>query len=131
MLTNSQRLDRTFAALADPTRRAIIGRLARGPASVGELARPFPVSRPPNSPHLPLLGRCPPVRLVFPWDWEEPASRVGDTVVTVEFKDAGGDRTEVVLTHERFTDPARMGRHQEGSTDLLNLLQRHVGGIRP
>ncbi len=73
----------------------------------------------------------PPVRLVFTWDWEEPAIRVGDTVVTVEFTDAVGDRTEVVLTHERFTDPARMGRHQEGWTDLLNLLQRHVGGIRP
>ncbi|HEU0092681.1 MAG TPA: SRPBCC domain-containing protein [Vicinamibacteria bacterium] len=73
----------------------------------------------------------PPVRLVFTWDWEEPAIRVGDTVVTVEFEDAVGDRTEVVLTHERFTDPARMGRHQEGWTDLLNLLQRHVGGIRP
>jgi uncharacterized protein YndB with AHSA1/START domain len=73
----------------------------------------------------------PPVRLVFTWDWEEPASRVGDTVVTVEFKDAGGDKTEVVLTHERFADPARMGRHQEGWTALFNLLERHVGGIRP
>ncbi len=41
------------------------------------------------------------------------------------------DGRKHVLTHERFTDPARMGRHQEGWTDLLNLLQRHVGGIRP
>jgi hypothetical protein len=49
----------------------------------------------------------------------------------VEFKDAGGDKTEVVLTHERFADPARMGRHQEGWTALFNLLERHVGGIRP
>src|SRR5216683_4444368 len=58
MLTNSQRLDRTFAALADPTRRAIIGRLARGPASVGELARPFRVSRPAISQHLRVLERA-------------------------------------------------------------------------
>ena len=45
-LTNSQQLDRTFGALADRTRRAIIGGLARGDATVGELARPFRVSRP-------------------------------------------------------------------------------------
>jgi uncharacterized protein YndB with AHSA1/START domain len=68
-----------------------------------------------------------PVRLVFTWDWEDPASRVGDTIVTVEFKDMGGRRTEVVLTHERFADPARMGRHREGWTELFNLLERHVG----
>jgi uncharacterized protein YndB with AHSA1/START domain len=35
-----------------------------------------------------------PVRLVFTWDWEEPTNRVGDTVVSVEFKDAGSNRTE-------------------------------------
>ncbi|HEY2262652.1 MAG TPA: helix-turn-helix domain-containing protein, partial [Streptosporangiaceae bacterium] len=37
-------LSRTFAALADPTRRAMLARLARGPASVGELAEPFDMS---------------------------------------------------------------------------------------
>lgn len=45
-------LDRTFAALADPTRRAILARLALGPASVGELARPFDISLPAISRHL-------------------------------------------------------------------------------
>jgi DNA-binding transcriptional ArsR family regulator len=45
-------LDATFAALADPTRRAILARLARGEASVGELARPFQVSLPAISKHL-------------------------------------------------------------------------------
>jgi uncharacterized protein YndB with AHSA1/START domain len=68
-----------------------------------------------------------PVRLVFTWEWEDPTHRVGDTVVTVEFKDAGGDRTEVVLTHEGFVDEARMGRHQQGWIELLNLLERVVG----
>ena len=68
-----------------------------------------------------------PVRLVFTWKWEDPTHRVGDTVVTVEFKDAGGDRTEVVLTHEDFVDEARMGRHQQGWIELLNLLERFVG----
>ncbi|MBM3488576.1 MAG: winged helix-turn-helix transcriptional regulator [Alphaproteobacteria bacterium] len=48
-------LDATFAALADPTRRAILDRLARGPATVGELARPFTMSQPAISRHLKVL----------------------------------------------------------------------------
>ncbi len=49
-------LDRTFGALADPTRRAILIRLARGPASVGELAAPFALSLPAISRHLKVLA---------------------------------------------------------------------------
>jgi len=67
-----------------------------------------------------------PIRLIFTWDWGEPASSVGDTLVSVEFKDAGGNRTEVVVTHERFADPARRGRHKQGWTELLTLLERAV-----
>jgi len=67
-----------------------------------------------------------PTRLVFTWDWEDPAVRVGETLVTVEFKNAGGDRTQVTVTHERFADAARMGRHEQGWTQLLNLLDRSV-----
>lgn len=48
-------LDSTFAALADPTRRAIIARLALGECTVGELGRPFPISAPAISKHLRLL----------------------------------------------------------------------------
>lgn len=55
MVTNDSRLDHTFAALADPTRRAILARLAAGEATVGELARPFDVSRPAISKHLRVL----------------------------------------------------------------------------
>jgi DNA-binding transcriptional ArsR family regulator len=58
MVTNSRKLDRTFAALSDPTRRAILARLARGEATVGELARPFRVSRPAISKHLRVLERA-------------------------------------------------------------------------
>src|SRR5207253_1144291 len=47
----SARLDATFAALADPTRRAILARLATGEASVTELARPFAMSQPAISKH--------------------------------------------------------------------------------
>jgi DNA-binding transcriptional ArsR family regulator len=46
------RLDATFAALADPTRRAILARLASGEASVTELAQPFAMSQPAISKHL-------------------------------------------------------------------------------
>ena len=48
-------LDRAFAALADPTRRAIVARLARGEAGVLDLAAPFPVSQPAISKHLKVL----------------------------------------------------------------------------
>lgn len=51
-------LDATFAALADPTRRAILARLASGEASVAELAKPFAMSQPAISKHLKVLERA-------------------------------------------------------------------------
>jgi DNA-binding transcriptional ArsR family regulator len=51
----ASRLDATFGALADPTRRAILARLAQGEASVGELAAPFDISQPAISRHLKVL----------------------------------------------------------------------------
>src|SRR6266699_2087639 len=54
----THRLDTVFAALADPTRRAIIARLARGEASVMELAEPFAISQPAISKHLKVLERA-------------------------------------------------------------------------
>ena len=50
-------LDHTFSALADPTRRAILARLAKGEASVMELAKPFAMSQPAISKHLKVLER--------------------------------------------------------------------------
>ena len=55
---SAARLDATFAALADPTRRAILARLATGEASVRELAEPFAVSQPAISRHLKVLERA-------------------------------------------------------------------------
>jgi DNA-binding transcriptional ArsR family regulator len=55
---SSHRLDATFAALADPTRRAILSRLASGEASVMELAEPFKMSQPAISKHLKVLERA-------------------------------------------------------------------------
>ena len=54
----SGQLDATFAALADPTRRAILARLASGEASVLELAKPFDMSQPAISKHLKVLERA-------------------------------------------------------------------------
>jgi DNA-binding transcriptional ArsR family regulator len=54
----SDLLDATFAALADPTRRAILARLASGEATVTELAAPFTMSQPAISKHLKVLERA-------------------------------------------------------------------------
>ena len=54
----SDALDATFLALADPTRRAILARLARGEASVSEQAEPFAISQPAISKHLKVLERA-------------------------------------------------------------------------
>ena len=57
-MTSSDRLDATFAALADPTRRAILARLASSEASVMELTEPFAMSQPAISKHLKVLERA-------------------------------------------------------------------------
>jgi DNA-binding transcriptional ArsR family regulator len=56
--SRSQCLDAVFAALADPTRRAILSRLAAGEASVNEIAAPFEMSQPAVSKHLKVLERA-------------------------------------------------------------------------
>jgi DNA-binding transcriptional ArsR family regulator len=57
-MSTTETLDRTFAALADPTRRAILARLTSGQASVTELAAPFAMSLPAVSKHLKVLERA-------------------------------------------------------------------------
>ena len=57
-MSPSEQLDATFIALADPTRRAILARLATGEASVAELAKPFAMSQPAVSKHLKMLERA-------------------------------------------------------------------------
>lgn len=57
-MSAADRLNATFHALADPTRRAIVARLAQGEASVAELAAPFAMSQPAISKHLKVLERA-------------------------------------------------------------------------
>jgi DNA-binding transcriptional ArsR family regulator len=58
MPNQSADLTRVFHALADPTRRAVLERLSRGPAAMTELARPFPMALPSFSQHLGVLEAC-------------------------------------------------------------------------
>jgi DNA-binding transcriptional ArsR family regulator len=58
MIERSDSIDGIFHALADPTRRALIQHLSRGPAAVSELARPLPISLAAVSQHLQLLENC-------------------------------------------------------------------------
>jgi uncharacterized protein YndB with AHSA1/START domain len=67
-----------------------------------------------------------PVRLVFTWNWEEQMGSVGETLVTVDFREKGANATEVVVTHEAFADRAHMPRHEQGWTELLRLLEHAV-----
>ena len=70
----------------------------------------------------------PPARLSFTWDWENPANRVGDTLVTIEFREAADHQTEVIVTH-RFEDASRIGMHEQGWTQLLRVLERSLATV--
>ena len=106
-------LSSTFAALADPTRRAILARLALGETSVKELAEPFSISAPSITKHLKVLERAglitrsrdaqwrpcrleaTPLREVSDWVknyrrfWEQSMNRLDDYLSTLESKEAG------------------------------------------
>ena len=111
----ADRLDATFAALADPTRRAILARLASGEASVTELAEPFEISLPAISKHLKVLreaglierGRhaqwrpcrlkAEPLKEVAEWVdgyrrfWEESFERLDDYLRELQAKEENSD----------------------------------------
>jgi DNA-binding transcriptional ArsR family regulator len=113
MLNQSTELDRLFHALADPARRAMLERLARGPAPVTELARPLPMSLPSAMQHLGVLEAAGLVRsekvgrvrtcAIAPgalseaeqWitarrlEWERRLDRLGEYLKTLESKSEG------------------------------------------
>lgn len=112
------RLDATFAALADPTRRAILARLARGEATVTELAAPFDMSLPAISKHLKVLERAGlvarsrdaqarpcrltarPLEQAVQWleryrrHWEDSFDRLDEYLHELQGKDKDPDRTK-------------------------------------
>jgi len=111
----SDSLSTTFAALSDPTRRAILARLALGEMSVKELAEPFSISAPSITKHLKVLERADlitrsrnaqwrpcrleaaPLRDVSDWVenyrqyWEQSMNRLDDYLSTLERKETGKD----------------------------------------
>lgn len=121
-LMSTDRLSTTFAALADPTRRAILARLALGETSVGELAKPFEMSLPAVSKHLKVLEhagliargreaqwrpcRLEPKALKGVDDWLEHYRR---------FWEAGLDRLEDYLQSIQAREKKRVRRKRTGA----------------
>lgn len=99
MLNQSAPLDLTFQALADPARRAMLERLARGPASVSELAKPFAMSLPAVLQHLGVLEGAGLVR-----------SRKSGRVRTCEIVPAGMSLAEQWLNQRRTEWEGRLDR---------------------
>ncbi len=58
MVNSAEQLDRVFRALGDSTRRSMVARLARGPATIGELGRPFAMTKPAVTKHVKMLERA-------------------------------------------------------------------------
>ena len=117
MTALADRLDATFTALADPTRRAMLARLARGEASVSELASPFEISQPAVSRHLKVLeqaglvsvrrdGQRRPRRLEV-----EPLEEAQEWIERYrEAWDANFARLDAVLEELKTTHTSRSGR---------------------
>jgi DNA-binding transcriptional ArsR family regulator len=97
MQTESDPLSTTFAALADPTRRAILARLAKGEATVTELAAPFDLSLPAISKHLKVLQRAGRLRDVADWvgeyrrHWEASFDRLDDYLRELQTREKNDD----------------------------------------
>ena len=113
-MSTTDTLDRTFAALADPTRRAILARLASGQASVTELAAPFTMSLPAVSKHLKVLERAGLVARGRRAQWRpaqlqaEPLHEVADWLADYRrFWEERLDRFDEYLRELQATEPDR------------------------
>ena len=100
-------LDRTFQALADPTRRGMLARLSRGPASVSDLARPLPISLPAVLQHLQALESSGLVR-----------SEKKGRVRTVSIEPAAMDAAERWFAEQRSAWEARLDRLEAYLEDI-------------
>lgn len=116
---SADRLSSTFAALADPTRRAILARLASGEASVTELAEPFRISLPAVSKHLKVLEHAGLITRGRDAQWRpcrlapEPLKDVSDWVERYRQMWEGRlDRLDEYLREMQATEPRRSNRHR-------------------
>ena len=116
----ADRLSVTFAALADPTRRAILARLSRGPASVNELAAPFKISLPGISKHLKVLERAGLIERGREAQWRpcrlraEPLREVEDWVEHYrQFWEESFDRLDAYLKELKRTERKKRARKKK------------------
>src|SRR6476620_3006470 len=144
----SDPLSRTFAALADPTRRAILARLATGECTVGELAKPFAMSGPAVSKHLKVLERAGLITRgreaqrrarscwrsgAIPSTWPIGGDRKCFATTTSSFDRRGGgvwrfamhgpdgrDYQNRITFHE-IMKPERIGYHHDGEDDVEDV----------
>ena len=114
---DQDKLSATFAALADPTRRAILARLSRGQATVNELAEPFDISLPSVSRHLKVLEGAGLITRGRNAQWRpckielEPLKQVDQWLERYrKFWSGSFDRMDALLTE--LTKPPRKGRRQ-------------------
>jgi DNA-binding transcriptional ArsR family regulator len=121
-MSTTDTLDRTFAALADPTRRAILARLASGQASVTELAVPFSMSLPAVSKHLKVLERAGLVARGRRAQWRpaelqaEPLHEVSDWLADYRrFWEERLDRFDEYLRSIQGTEPEEGAAKGEGN----------------
>ena len=115
--TKQDQLSATFAALADPTRRAILARLASGEASVSELAAPFEMSQPAISKHLRVLERAGLIERGRQAQWRPRRLRAGplkDAAAWVgQYRRHWEDSFERLDTYLRELDQQEPGKGQD------------------
>ena len=126
MQTQSDPLSTTFAALADPTRRAILARLARGEATVTELAEPFDMSLPAISKHLKVLQRAGLIEQGRQAQWRPcrlKAEPLRDVAAWIgEYKRHWEDSFERLddYLREVAMDDSKQEQHRKGDSDGIN-----------
>ena len=134
----SDQLSNTFAALADPTRRAILARLATGEASVTELAKPFDMSMPAISKHLKVLERAGLIAHGREAQWRprrlEPTAlkEVHDWVEHYrQFWEQSFDRLDAYLTKLKQEQPKTSSpKTAESKTEKIHKEKKHVRNQR-
>jgi DNA-binding transcriptional ArsR family regulator len=114
MPNQNANLDRVFHALSDPTRRAIVSRLIRGPASVSELAKPFSMAMPSLLQHLQVLETS---RLIR-------TEKVG-RVRTCEMQPSALDAAGTWIARQRVLWEGRLDRMEAYVTDLQGKERKH------
>ena len=109
------RLSQIFGSLADPTRRAILARLARGEVSVGELAEPFDMSMPAVSKHLSVLERAGLIERVPDGQWRRCSLKAGPLKDAYDWlKDYGRFWEESFDRMEKYLEELQTGGSSDG-----------------